>query len=25
MPDVAFLKAAYLKLGIDASFLLSHV
>jgi HTH-type transcriptional regulator/antitoxin HigA len=25
MPDVAFLKAAYQKLGIDASFLLSHV
>ena len=25
MPDVAFLKAAYLKLGIDPSFLLSHV
>lgn len=24
-PDVAFLKAAYQKLGIDASFLLSHV
>ena len=25
VPDVAFLKAAYQKLGIDASFLLSHV
>ncbi|MBS1566625.1 MAG: helix-turn-helix transcriptional regulator [Bacteroidetes bacterium] len=24
MPDVAFLKAAYLKLGIDAGFLLTH-
>jgi len=24
-PDVAFLKAAYQKLGIDADFLLSHV
>ncbi|MHA4807132.1 helix-turn-helix domain-containing protein [Flavitalea flava] len=25
MPDIAFLKAAHQKLGIDASFLLNHV